>query len=173
MYQDELFFRGTHLVRYLADRLFKATTALLSVPLEDFSETIKDDVYEAYSLKALVMHENNIEERVTTGYRDSNPFLARPARPDSYYAVKCKVTEYLVPFEGDLHLFGFTTGLYPFYPYGRLEDNCFVISMKEGEENFHHDLECQLVLLRLHLKECEAAVKCFNSDLRKMIYGEA
>ena len=160
------------MVRYLADRLFRATTALLSVPLEDIGETIKDDIYESYSLKTLIMHEDKIEERVTTGYRDSNPFLTRHARSDSYYAVKCKVTEYLVPFEGDLHLFGFTTGLYPFYPYGRLEGNCFVVSMKEGEENFHHDLECQLVLLRLHIKECAAAVECFNSDLHKMIYGE-
>ena len=172
MYQNELFFRGTYIMRYLADRLFRATMAILEIPPTEMAGSIKDDVYEAYSLKPLIIHEDRIETRLTTGYRDSNPFMSRPVTADSYYAVKCKVTEYLVPFEGDKHLFGFTTSPFPFYPYGKIDGDNFVISMKDGQEDFNHDLEYQLVLLRVHTKECKAAVDCFNGDLKKMIYGE-
>ena len=174
MYVDEseLFFRGTYIMRYLADRLLRATMALLSVNPADIDSDIKKDVYEAYLLHPLEMHEDQIKIRFTTGYRDKNPFLTRPAKEDSPYAIKCRVTEFMVPFDGDRHLFGLTTGPMPFYPYGKVDGDNFIISVKDGEEHFLNDPGYQLSLLRMCLKASKAAVECYNEELRKMIYGE-
>jgi len=172
MAREGLFFRGTFLMKFLADELIRARREIsCSLPemRERYGDGLPDAVYLEYSIEPLSIREAEIQKREVIGYRDRNPFMIRPVSSKSPYAVACRVTEYRIPFEGDERLFDFTTQPFPFYPFGRLEEGMFVISSKEGEFFFTSDYEYNLGLLRRCVSITSAAVECYNSDLRAMI----
>ena len=163
MEPESLFFRGTFLMKFLAEELDRARREI-----SEIEECNCDAIYSKYSIEPLVLHEDEIRKDLTTGYRVSDPmFLIRHLEDLEY--TKCRVVEYRIPFDGDERLFMFTTRALPYYPFGRLEDNAFVISVKEGEELYISDYEYNLTLLKDCLEIIAEAVKCYNSDLKAII----
>jgi len=168
MISESFFFKGTFLMKFLAEELGRARDDIVSEMTEHGDEDISETVYSAHSIEPLVIHEEGIEKCLTTGYRVSDPLFLLKYLPDPE-CVECRVVEYRIPFEGDERLFRFTTHPLPYYPFGRLEDHTFVISVKEGEDLYISDYRYNLILLRNCIEIVERAVRCYNDDLKTMI----
>ena len=167
---EEVFFKGEFISKFLCDELDRISSALSS----DLKN--EDDIQETYRklhIEPLEISEEDMTTQEFEGYRDRNPFLQRPATKNSPYAIKCKVVEYKIPYEGDRRLFRVTTSPFPFYPFGRLEEDHFVFRIMEEKMDFLNDIDYQMTLLRLCVDKCKAFVKCFNSDLMDKIRASA
>jgi len=168
MSSESFFFKGVFLTKFLAGELARARSEMEG--MDDLgSEGACDVIYLKYSIEPLVLHEEQAEKNLTTGYRIVDPLFRSKHLPDVANTVKCRVIEHWIPFEGDERLFGFTTRPLPFYPFGRLEDGAFVISEKEDEDLYISNYQYNLILLRDCLKMSAETVRCYNSDLRTMI----
>ena len=168
MISESFFFKGTFLMKFLAEELGRARNGIVSEIAEHEDDDISETVYSKYSIEPIVLHEDEIEKSLTTGYRISDPLFFIKYLPDPE-CVKCRVVEYRIPFEGDERLFRFTTHPLPYYPFGRLEDHAFIISVKEGEDFYISDYKYNLIVLRNCIEIVERAVRCYNSDLKAMI----
>ena len=168
MISESFFFKGTFLMKFLAEELGRVRNEIVSEIAEHEDEDISEAVYSIHSIEPLTLHESETERHLTTGYRVSDPlfFIKYLSEPE---CVKCRVMEYRIPFEGDERLFRFTTRALPFYPFGRLEDGAFIISVKEGEDLYLSDYRYNLCLLRDCVDITREAVRCYNADLKTMI----
>ena len=161
---EEVFFKGQFIMKFLGEELKRINSEI--VPGNDSDA---DELYEKFSIRPLKIFEDRMTITESYGYRDKNPFLQRQATRNSPYAVRCAVQEYRIPYEGDERLFRLTTSPFPFYPYGRLEEGCFVFRIMEEEQNFLNDIKYQMMLLRMCLEKTRASVDCFNEQLMERI----
>jgi hypothetical protein len=167
MASESLFFRGTFLMKFLADELERAHNEIVNEMTDTKDE--RDALYLKYCIEPIVLREDELKKELTVGQRIVDPmYLVKPISDDAD-RMDCRVMEYRIPFEGDERLFRFTTRPLPYYPFGRLDDGVFVISVKEGEELYLSDYEYNLTLLRDCVEIIAGAVSCYNSDLKMMI----
>ena len=167
---EEIFFKGEFITKFLYDELERISSALSSELRDENGIT---EAYRRLHIEPLRISEENMTTEESEGYMDRNPFLQRPATKNSPYAIKCKVVEYKIPYVGDRRLFRLTTSPFPFYPFGRLENDHFVFRIKEEEMGFLNDIDYQMTLLRMCVEKCKAFVDCFNSDLMDRIKASA
>jgi hypothetical protein len=164
---DSLHFKGEFLMKFLAKELFRARDEAFASALR--RDDAGDKIYSKYRIEPIVLHERGIQKSEATGYM-VDPYK-RSSSDERFYRTVCNITEYRIPFEGDERLFRYTTNPYPFYPYGRLEDETFVISVREGDETYLSDYDYNLNLLRGCVERVSKAVRCYNADLKEtMIY---
>lgn len=153
-------------MRYLAEELERISIMFSEIGL--LSDVTS--AYDKFMIHPITLRESDMSVNVTTGHRDSNEFLVRhDLRPNDRGAIPCAVIEYHIPFDGDGSLFDYTTSPMPFYPYGRIEGDCFIISVKDGERSYLSDYDHQLALLRENVLRTEVCVECFNDHLRSVI----
>lgn len=167
---NRLYFHGRFLMKYLAEELLKVYSMLSEDDALHESDEDAISIYERFMISPLVLREMKMSVNITMGYRDSNEFLVRhDLNEDDSDAIPCIVIEYRIPFDGHEPLFDFTTSPLPFYPYGRVEDGCFIISVKDGERSFLSDYDYQLALLRENVNRTFVCVGYYNEGLREII----
>ncbi|MDR0777836.1 MAG: hypothetical protein LBE48_00130 [Methanomassiliicoccaceae archaeon] len=171
MTADSLHFKGEFLMKFLSKELLRARDeAFASALRRDVANDAGNKIYSKYRIEPIVLFENGIQKSEAAGYM-VDPYIKRNSPDENFHKIACNVTEYRIPFEGDERLFRYTTNPYPFYPYGRLEGEMFVISVREGDETYLSDYDYNLNLLRSCVERVSKAVRCYNTDLREtMIY---